>query len=117
MLDRYDFATMTIKRGSKHPGRTRALFAKRQLQAELRKQREIHAIRRESMQIRATLEKLDRAVLSLDGDINAHLKQARVRDPSHFAYPIFARAMIARRDNLSATIAILSERLTKIGPC
>jgi hypothetical protein len=116
MTDQQNFETIKIERKSDHPGRTRALLAKRRLQAENRKQREINTRRREAIQIQAMIEKLDRAVLSLDGDINAELEQAQVRDLSHFAYSIFARAMTIRRDNLKTTIAILSERLAKIDP-
>jgi hypothetical protein len=34
------------------------------------------------------------------------------RDPSHYSYPIAARTMVQRRDNLKATIAALEQRLS-----
>jgi hypothetical protein len=112
MTDQHYFET--VMRRTDHPGRARALLAKRRLQAEDRKQMKINTHRRETMQIRTMIERLDRAVSSLESNIGAELARARVRDPSHFAYPIPARAMAARRDNLNATIAMLSGRLAKI---
>jgi hypothetical protein len=113
MTDQHYFETTEIKRGSNHPGRIRALLAKRQSQEESRKQREVATNSRAAVQIRAIIAKLDRDVSSLGDSINADLERARVRDPSHFAYPISVRTMTARRENLKATIAMLLERLAK----
>jgi hypothetical protein len=54
---------------------------------------------------------LEQEVANLDDGISSELTLARVRDPSHFAYPISVRTMQARRENLKTTIAALSNRL------
>jgi hypothetical protein len=97
-----------------HPGRVRVLLAKRQSLDERRRERERDVIRREAMQLRSTIDKLNRTKLNLEADIKAELERAAVREPSHFAFPIFARGLLARRDNLKASIAALSERLAKV---
>jgi hypothetical protein len=114
MTDQCYFETASIEGQGDHRARERAILTKCQLREESRKQRQIVADQREAMQIRAMIATLDRSVLNLDADIDAELQWARIRDPSHFAFPIAARTMIARRDNLKATIAALSERLAEV---
>ena len=114
MTDQYNFETTDNERGSNHSGRNRALFAIRRSQNERRKQREIATNERAAKQIRSVIAQLDRDVSSLDDSINADLEMARVRDPSHYAYPFSVRTMIARRENLKVTIALLLERLAKL---
>ena len=114
MTDQHHFETTRIERGSNHPRRIPAPLAKRQSQDERRQQREIETNRRAEGHIRALIAKLERDVLSLDDSINADLESSRVRDRSHCAYPISVRTMTARRENLKATIAVLSERLAKV---
>jgi hypothetical protein len=41
-------------------------------------------------------------------------ERARISDRSNSAYPILARTLAARRDNLRDTIAALEQRLTTI---
>jgi hypothetical protein len=69
---------------------------------------------REATQIRTMLLDLDRTVQILDCDIATEEKRVRVSDPFNAAYPILARALTVRRDNLKVTIAALEERLAKI---
>ena len=57
---------------------------------------------------------LDRTVQILDCDVAAEEERARVFDLSDSAYPILARTLAARRDNLRDTIAALERRLTTI---
>jgi len=114
MTDQRYFETMQIKRGSNHPGRIRAQLARRRFQEEGRLQKEIDINRRAAVQIRAMIAKLGRDVSSLEDSINADLERARVRDPSHYAYPISVRTMTARRENIKATITVLLERLAKV---
>jgi len=111
MTEQYHFETVKIKSGNNHPGRIRVLLAKRQAQNEARKQREIEIKRRAATQLRTMIVNLEREVTNLDDSISTELALASVRDPSHFAYPIAARTMQARRKNLKATIAALSDRL------
>jgi hypothetical protein len=57
---------------------------------------------------------IDRVVRILDSDIAAEEERARVFDRSDAMYPILARALAARRDNLKGTIAALDKRLATI---
>jgi hypothetical protein len=111
MTKQCHFETVKIKCGNNHAGRIRAILAKRQAQNEAREQREIEIKRRAATQLRTMIANLDREVANLDDGISSELTLARVRDPSHFAYPISVRTMQARRENLKTTIAALSDRL------
>lgn len=104
MTDRYDFETVSTER---QPGRALALVAKRQAKEERKRQTLINA----AQQTEAAIRNLQRAVLVLDHSIEAELESSWIQDPSHFAFPMSARALITRRDNLRATIAALSDRL------
>jgi len=55
-----------------------------------------------------------RELSNAEQSIAAELEVARERNPSHWAYPIWATALTGRRDNLKATIAVLSERLATV---
>jgi hypothetical protein len=114
MTDQHYSETFEIKPGTNHPGRIRERVAKYRFQDESRKQRQIERNRQTAVQINAMIAKLDLAVSSLDDSISAVLETARVRDPSHYAYPIAVRTMTARRENLKSTIAILSEQLAYV---
>jgi hypothetical protein len=94
-----------------HSGRRRALLEKRRLAAERRKEQEAAAALRQATRTRAMIANLELAISSLDASIEAELASARVRDPSHFGFPISARAMMARRENLTCTIAMLCKPL------
>jgi cell division protein FtsB len=111
MTDQHYFETAETARRSDHPGRKLSILAKHQAQNEARKQREIEIKRRAATQLRTMIVTLEREVANLDDGISSELMLARVRDPSHFAYPISVRTMQARRENLKATIAALSDRL------
>jgi hypothetical protein len=67
--------------------------------------------RMEAPWIAALISNLDRHAQLLDQDIAAEEERAQVFDRSHPVYPILARTLTARRDNLSATIAALEKRL------
>src|SRR5258708_19459943 len=69
---------------------------------------------REVAQIRKAIVDLDRTVQFLDCDVASEEERARVSDRSDPAYPILARALAARRDNLRGTIAALEHRLATI---
>ena len=114
MTDQHYFETAETARRSDHPGRKLSILAKRQAQNEACKQREIEIKRRAATQLRTMLFTLEREIANLDDGISSELMLARVRDPSHFAYPISVRTMHARRENLKATIAVLSDRLALI---
>jgi hypothetical protein len=69
---------------------------------------------RETVQISTMISDLDRCVRLLDCDIAAEEEHARISDRSDAAYPILARTLEARRDNLRDTIAALEQHLTTI---
>jgi hypothetical protein len=69
---------------------------------------------REAAQISTMISDLDRCVRLLDCDIVTEEERARISDRSDPAYPILARTLEARRDNLRDTIAALEQHLTMI---
>jgi septation ring formation regulator EzrA len=69
---------------------------------------------REAAQISTMISDLDRLVRLLDCDITTEEERARISDRSEPAYPILARTLAARRDNLRDTITALEQRLTTI---
>jgi hypothetical protein len=69
---------------------------------------------REALQTRTLIADINRVVQILDSDIAAEEEQARVFDRSKAEYPMLARALAARRDNLMGTIAALEQRFSKL---
>jgi hypothetical protein len=69
---------------------------------------------REAAQISMMISDLDRLVRLLDCDITTEEERTRICDRSDPAYPILARTLAARRNNLRDTIAALEQRLTTI---
>jgi len=60
------------------------------------------------------MSEVDRIIPIIDCDIAAEEGHARLFDPSQAEYPMLARQLAARRDNLRHTIAALEERLAII---
>ena len=69
---------------------------------------------REAVKTRVLIADLDRIVQILNGDIAAEEEQAGIFDRFHPEYPTLARALAARRDNLTDTIAVLQLRIATI---
>jgi hypothetical protein len=69
---------------------------------------------RDVARISALISDIDRHVRILDCDIAAEEERARVFDPFNAAYPILARTLAARGDNLRDTIAALETRLASL---
>jgi hypothetical protein len=67
-----------------------------------------------AMQTGRLIADLDRVVQLLNGDIAREEVQAGIFDRLHPEYPSLARALAARRDNLTATIAVLERRIATI---
>lgn len=110
MTQQYDSDTVKLAQWS-DPGRSATLSVKLRAQYEARKHREIEGQKRASFGIRTMLVDLEREITNLDLSINSELALASVRDRTHFAYPISARMMESRRENLKTTVAALLERL------
>ncbi len=66
---------------------------------------------REAAQTKALIADLGRIVQILDDAISAEEELAGVSDHSQADYPMHARQMAARRDNLTDTVAALERRL------
>jgi hypothetical protein len=69
---------------------------------------------REALQTRILIADINRVVQILDSDIAAEEELARVFDRSKVGYPMLARTLAARRDNLMDTIAALEQRLVNL---
>ena len=65
-------------------------------------------------QIETLVIQLSGRVRLLDSDIEAEEERTRCKDRRETGYSILARTLIARRDNLSATITALRERLAAL---
>jgi hypothetical protein len=72
------------------------------------------AVQREAAQIRKMIGDLDRIVQLLSCDIATEEERARIFDRSDVAYPILARTLAARRDNLRETVTALKKRLSTL---
>lgn len=67
--------------------------------------------RRRVRQIEAMVAEFNRMAGDLDREIANEEKRAGISDPNHFAYPTYARAAGARRDNLKRSIVELSGQI------
>jgi flagellar export protein FliJ len=56
--------------------------------------------RRKVAQIEAMIADFQRMASDLEREIAAEQERAGIHDPAHFAYPTYAKAAIARRENL-----------------
>lgn len=56
--------------------------------------------RRKVAQIEAMMAEFDRIATELEREIKVEQDRAGIHDPGHFAYPTYAKAAMARRDNL-----------------
>jgi phage shock protein A len=72
------------------------------------------AAQHEAVKIRKMIGDLDRYVHLLDCDISTEEKRAAISDRSDAAYPILARMLATRRDNLKDTITALEKRLSTL---
>ncbi|MGN8112868.1 flagellar export protein FliJ [Labrys sp. 22185] len=67
--------------------------------------------RRQVIQIETMVAEFERMAGELDREIKAEEAKAGIIDPSHFAYPTYARAATARRDNLRGSADDLKIKL------
>ncbi|OYX79468.1 MAG: flagellar export protein FliJ [Bradyrhizobium sp. 35-63-5] len=56
--------------------------------------------RRKVVQIETMMAEFDRIAAELDREIKYEQDRAGIHDPSHFAYPTYAKAAMGRRENL-----------------
>ena len=69
---------------------------------------------RETEQTKSLIADLDRIVQIMNVDVAAEEERAKVFDSTRPEYPILARALKARRDNLLDTIAALRQRVPNV---
>ena len=67
--------------------------------------------RRGVTQLEGMIAEFERMANELDQQILAEQQRAGIEDPTHFAYPTFAKAAMARRDNLQKSANDLKEQL------
>jgi hypothetical protein len=72
------------------------------------------AAQREAVQIWKMIVDFDRYVQLLNCDITTEEQRAGISDRSDAAYPILARMMATRRDNLKDTVTALEKRLSTL---
>jgi hypothetical protein len=69
---------------------------------------------REALQMRQLIADVERVVRILNSDIADEEEKASVSDRSQAEYPMLARTLAARRDNLQGTIAALKKRMDNL---
>ena len=62
-------------------------------------------------QIESMIADFARMVVDLDREIASEEQKSGISDPAHYAYPTFARAAVARRDNLKRSSDELKDQL------
>ena len=67
--------------------------------------------RRRVAQIESMVADFDRMAADLDREIAAEQDRAGIHDPTHFAYPTYAKAAIQRRENLKHSADELKSQL------
>ena len=67
--------------------------------------------RRRVAQIESMIADFARMVVDLDREIASEEQRSGISDPSHYAYPTFARAAVARRANLKRSSDELKDQL------
>jgi hypothetical protein len=67
--------------------------------------------RQDSFQLQQMISDMRRFIAGLDTEITLEEDRVRVHDQSHYTYPITAKTMRTRRDNLMMTITALDGQL------
>jgi flagellar protein FliJ len=67
--------------------------------------------RRKVAQIETMIAEFERMAADLEREIRVEQDRAGIHDPSHFAYPTYAKAAIARRENLKRSAEELRVQL------
>jgi len=67
--------------------------------------------RRQVAQIEAMIADFRRIAADLEREIMVEQERAGIHDPTHFAYPTYAKAAIARRENLTRSVDELAAQL------
>jgi hypothetical protein len=65
-------------------------------------------------QIEVMIADFDRMANDLEREIQAEQNRAGIHDPAHYAYPTYAKAAVARRDNLKRSVQDLKAQLANV---
>lgn len=87
--------------------------AKQRVIEERKRLAMIDALQRLRQRTEGVLADLKNAAALLDRSIEIELRGSPTRDPQDVSFPMSARALIARRDNLRATIAAISREMAQ----
>lgn len=68
------------------------------------KEFQVNEKRRQLQQLQMMMAEFDRMTKDLESQIVVEEKKSGISDPSHFAYPTFAKAARQRADNLQVSI-------------
>ena len=67
--------------------------------------------RRKVSQIEGMIAEFERMATDLDREIKSEQERAGIHDPAHFAYPTYAKAAMARKENLKRSADELKTQL------
>jgi flagellar export protein FliJ len=67
--------------------------------------------RRKVAQIESMIAEFERMAADLDREIKTEQERAGIHDPAHFAYPTYAKAAMARKENLKRSADELKTQL------
>jgi flagellar FliJ protein len=67
--------------------------------------------RRKVAQIEGMIAEFERMATDLDREIKTEQERAGIHDPAHFAYPTYAKAAMARKENLKRSADELKTQL------
>ena len=67
--------------------------------------------RRRTAQIETMIAEFERMGADLDREVKTEQERAGISDPSHFAYPTYAKAAMQRRENLKRSVDDLRAQL------
>ena len=72
---------------------------------------QVKSKRQQRDQLAGTIESFRQLIVDLDVQIEAEEKRAGITDPTHFAYPMPAKAARTRRENLDNSLSELKVQL------
>jgi hypothetical protein len=73
-----------------------------------------HTVNEKAGRLETMIADLSRVVKILDVDIATEEEQSQIYDQTNAEYPMLARTIVARRENLKATISVLEAKLASM---
>jgi flagellar export protein FliJ len=75
---------------------------------------QINEQRRKVAQVEGMIAEVQRMANVLDSEVRAEEERVGIHDPAHFAYPMFAKAAMQRRENLKQSAAKFNLQLGEV---